>query len=340
MAPIRLFISHSHADKVLADALKRLLRETFKDAVAIDYSSDDAPEGGIRAGGTWLEWIMTTVRHSDVCIVILTEDSADAPWVTWETGAVTGVAMGSEGPADRAKPMDPAAPPIRVVPLTFGIGINRVPSPLQQQQAVPGDRETGVRKLLFMLQERRGEPNARAQETADKSVSAYMETVRQFMERRAREHPLRLQATDLSAVHLLNSRQGLTLEPHDGEIADGVRLRCGPFTGDAHQRWLLYPVGVDMYRITTADDTKCVSIENDNPRDEAKVILWDYEGHVSQHWRVAKASGAGGVLSTVSLVNAGGPYLLSTAVTGNDVVLAARKNVTNEDWWMLLPGTI
>lgn len=121
MSPLRLFISHSYQDKALAGALQTLLAEMFQDAIAVDYSSDDAPAGGIRAGGTWLEWIMTTVRHTHVCIVILTEDSSGAPWVTWETGAVTGVAMGAEALSDRS------APPIRVVQLTFGIDADRVP---------------------------------------------------------------------------------------------------------------------------------------------------------------------------------------------------------------------
>src|SRR6186997_3173037 len=125
MSALRLFISHSHQDKALASALQALLTEVFGDSVAIQYSSDDAPGGGIRAGGTWLEWIRTTVRHTDVCIVILTEDSAIAPWVTWETGAVTGVAMGADVPSASA------VQTVRVVPLTFGIDSDRVPAPLQ-----------------------------------------------------------------------------------------------------------------------------------------------------------------------------------------------------------------
>jgi hypothetical protein len=160
------------------------------------------------------------------------------------------------------------------------------------------------------------------------------------MERRTREHPVRLQAADLSATHLLNCKQRLTLEPRDGEIANGVRLQCGPFTGDTHQRWLLYSVGVETYRITTADGTKCLSIQNDSKKPGAAVILWDYTAHPSQHWQPTKTFGAGGVLSTMSLVNSFSACLLSSAVTGNDVVQSKRANVTNEDWWMLLPGRI
>lgn len=199
---------------------------------------------------------------------------------------------------------------------------------------------SGVRKLLFMLQERCGVPSARSEETAEQSVSTFVETVRAFMERRRREHPVRLQAVDLSAVHALNGKQGLTLEPRNGEIANGVRLQCGPFTGDAHQRWLVYPVGVDTYRITTVDGTKCLSIQNDSNKAGAAVILWDYVAHPSQHWQLTKPFGAGGVLSTVSLVNASSACLLSSAVDSNDVVQARRANVTNEDWWMLLAGRI
>ena len=44
-------------------------------------------------------------------------------------------------------------------------------------------------------------------------------------------------------------------------------------------------------------------------------------------------------MSTMSLVNVSA-CLLSSAVTGNDVVQTKRANVTNEDRWMLLPGRI
>ena len=331
MSRLRVFISHARQDKELADALRALLTETFGEAIAIDYSSDDAPGGGIRAGETWLEWIMTTVRRTDVCIAILTEDSANAPWVTWETGAVTGVAMGSETPSDRTTPT------IRVVPLMFGIDVGRVPAPLQQHQAVSGDRQAGVRKLLFMLQERCGMA-AGTQNFIDRSVATFVETVGAFMQRRSREHPYRLQAADVSAVHLLNCRQGLTLEPRDGEITNGARMECGPFTGDDHQRWLLYPVGVDTYRIATADGTKCLSVPNDSPNPGAPVILWDYEEHPSQHWTVTKASGSAALLSTVSLTNAARKLRVASDIRSNRIVLARPAYVTNQDWWMLLAG--
>jgi hypothetical protein len=333
MSRIRLFVSHSHRDKALADALQVLLAGVFGNAIEIDYSSDDAPGGGIRAGGTWLEWIKAAVRRTDVCIVILTEDSAGAPWVTWETGAVTGVAVGSEKPSDRA------APSIRVVPLIFGIDVDRVPAPLQQQQAVSGESRTGVRKLLFMLQERCGGKTLDHKST-QKSVSAFVEAVGRFMESRALEHPARLQAADASAMHLLNCTLGRTLEPLDGEIANGVRLQCGPFSGDAHQRWLLFPVDAGIYRITTFDRSKCLSIENDVKRAGAPVILWDYVGHQSQHWKLEKASGAAGVLSTMRIVNVHSGCVLSSAAAGNAVVQTKVENVTNEDWWMLLEGKI
>jgi hypothetical protein len=226
------------------------------------------------------------------------------------------------------------------VPLTFGIDSDRVPAPLQHQQAVSGDQETGVHKLLFMLQVRCVAPSARADESLKQRVSFFVKTVREFMERRTRERPVRLQVVDPSAVHLLNCKQGQSLEPRNGEIARGVRLHCGPFTGDAHQRWLLYPVGANTYRITTLDGTKCLSIQNDSAKSGAAVILWDYVGHPSQHWLLTKPVGEGGALSTVSLVNAASDCLLSSGVDTNDVVQANRANVTNEDWWILLAGKV
>src|SRR5687768_9330607 len=74
--PLRIFISHAHADAALVSAFKELLERIFgRTTVAVDYSSDESPGGGIQAGTPWLEWILDKVRTADIVVVVLTPES-------------------------------------------------------------------------------------------------------------------------------------------------------------------------------------------------------------------------------------------------------------------------
>src|SRR5215212_1266654 len=89
----KVFISHAHDDKALADAVRELFTGVFGNHVAIGYSSDRSSGGGIEAGSEWFPWILGQVRESDATIVMLTPASVGKPWLMWEAGAVSGVSL-------------------------------------------------------------------------------------------------------------------------------------------------------------------------------------------------------------------------------------------------------
>jgi len=334
---LRLFISHAHEDKLLADALQSLIAGVFPSGAAqtvrVDYSSDDAPRQGIGAGATWLEWIRDVVR-ADVCVVILTADSVSAPWLTWEAGAVTGVAMGPTSVAGGGGRQ------ATVIPLLFGISVDNVPAPLQQHQAVNGEQPRGILKLLFRLHELSNSIAQFSEESAESRVSRFIREIQDAMQARVLGRPVRLRLSDRSAIHFINSRNGLTLEPRDGEIANGVRLECGKFTGDSHQAWLLYPAENRGYRIITSDKTKCISVENDSKRKRAAIVLWDYEGHETQRWQLISDQGTANALSTVRIVNCASGLCLLPTVGDKQIVQEAIENCIDEDWWILAAPTL
>ena len=48
--PKKIFVSHSHPDKPLVDALKKLIESIFKNSVLLSISSEKAEEEGVEAG--------------------------------------------------------------------------------------------------------------------------------------------------------------------------------------------------------------------------------------------------------------------------------------------------
>jgi tetratricopeptide (TPR) repeat protein len=135
-APLRIFISHAHADAVLVSAFKELLERIFgRTTLTIDYSSDDSPGGGIQAGTPWLDWILDKVRTADIVVVVLTPESLGRPWLMWESGAATGIALASQRSES-------------VMPLLFRVNREDVTSPLSHLQAVQGDTDKGIERAV------------------------------------------------------------------------------------------------------------------------------------------------------------------------------------------------
>ena len=132
---MRIFISHSHPDSGIADALRELYGSIFGDKVDVRYSSDQTPGRGIPPGTPWLDWIIDEVKAADRTLVVLTPRSLDRPWLLWESGAVMGVALGKGGAG-------------AVVPLLFKTSAEHVPSPLSHRQVLYGDSAKGVAREL------------------------------------------------------------------------------------------------------------------------------------------------------------------------------------------------
>ncbi len=139
-ALMHIFVSHSHRDRAIADALAELLGRLFDGSVDVHCSSSQRVDGGIAPGERWWPWIKARIAAADKTFVLLTPSSLRRPWVLWESGAAAGIAMA----ADRST---------AVVPITFGIDDRDIPSPFLGTQCVKGDSlgPDGIRRLLFTL---------------------------------------------------------------------------------------------------------------------------------------------------------------------------------------------
>src|SRR3954462_6314041 len=95
-----VFISHTAADKDVADALGDAIDRLFRSQVTASYSTRRG-EGAIAAGENWFDWIGRQVRTSQVTVVLLSPNPVNKKWVLWETGAIYGAATALEGSLHR-----------------------------------------------------------------------------------------------------------------------------------------------------------------------------------------------------------------------------------------------
>ena len=88
-----IFVSHTHSDQALADAIATLIDALFDHRVPVNYSSKKELDGSIAPGEDWFRWIVDQVREADAAFILLTPASIQKPWVIWESGAVAGAAL-------------------------------------------------------------------------------------------------------------------------------------------------------------------------------------------------------------------------------------------------------
>jgi hypothetical protein len=115
-----VFVSHTHADRKLAGALKDLIDATYSGIVRTFFSSDPAPDGGIQPGDEWFQRIQRELVSAEAVWVLATKSSILRPWVYWE--AALGRAFCAGG----------------VVVLRVGISAHEILSPLNQFQSYNG----------------------------------------------------------------------------------------------------------------------------------------------------------------------------------------------------------
>jgi tetratricopeptide (TPR) repeat protein len=135
-----IFISHTHADKAIADAIDHALKQLFEGAVEVHYSTKTDGDGGIAKGENWFQWIGSQVRQSTAAIIILTPSSIQKSWVLWEAGAVAGTALATTGATHR-----------KVLPIIYRLSNDEVPDPLRHTQVTRGEDEADVEALFTGL---------------------------------------------------------------------------------------------------------------------------------------------------------------------------------------------
>ena|SRR2546421_12962975 len=84
----RVYISHSAKDSELAKDLARRLEEAGVETCAIN--DNDVAESS-ESASKWRQMIRMFLLHADEVIVLLTDNSADSPWVRYEMGMADGL---------------------------------------------------------------------------------------------------------------------------------------------------------------------------------------------------------------------------------------------------------
>ncbi len=163
--PFTVFISHTHDDEALAHALRGLVKSSFADRIRLVYSSDFTDGGGVQVGENWLHWIANAVKTSDLTFVILTPRSVQKPWILWESGAVTGVALANNALS-------------RLVPILYRMGPEGMPEPMRTIQAVLGEQPKSIHRLLQRLNaETTQYPAGVLEAVAEKNEKPYLQAV-------------------------------------------------------------------------------------------------------------------------------------------------------------------
>jgi len=81
-----VFVSHGHADRQLALALKALIGTAFSGVVDAFISSDPGPAGGVMPGDQWYAQIEGKLCQAESVWVLATPTSIKRPWIYWEAG--------------------------------------------------------------------------------------------------------------------------------------------------------------------------------------------------------------------------------------------------------------
>jgi hypothetical protein len=125
----KVFVSHSHPDKPLVDALATLIKNIFGSSVSLSISSEKAGKEGVEAGEDWKKWIHERITECDIMLVVMTPYFVKRPWGMTEVGFAKG--------KDKA-----------IVPVLFGLSSSEIPGALQDLQAIQGDDKQDIRRVL------------------------------------------------------------------------------------------------------------------------------------------------------------------------------------------------
>src|SRR5689334_15402317 len=83
----KLFLSHDHRDKALAQVIARTLSRITLNQLEVWFSSDTSPSGGIPPGKMWFSEIKSQLDCSKALLALLTPNSLTRMgWLLFESG--------------------------------------------------------------------------------------------------------------------------------------------------------------------------------------------------------------------------------------------------------------
>lgn len=137
---MKIFISHSSNEQLLADAWRRLL-EYLGTNIEAWYSDDPDPNSGIGVG-KWREKIVKELHKADLVLAIFTPESKNKPWIYFESAYVLGMGKNKN-----------------IIPIVYYMGKDELLSPLQDLSIFMGEDEASLTELYQRLvKEYKGQP--------------------------------------------------------------------------------------------------------------------------------------------------------------------------------------
>ena len=118
-----IFISLTHTDHEIAEAIREVLQKLLPNQLQVSFSTSKEIDSGIKPGEDWIAWIGDRVRTCDFVVALMTPTSVRKPWILWELGAVYGAAAASNSEAER-----------KIRPLLYRIRDDDIPSPLRDNK--------------------------------------------------------------------------------------------------------------------------------------------------------------------------------------------------------------
>jgi len=104
------------------------------------------------------------VRSSKFTAVILTPRSVDRPWLMWEAGAVSGVALADDRPSS-------------VIPLIYRLSADQIPGPLRSHLGAHGEDAESIGRLLEQFRQSTPMPTDVFNDLVPASVKRYLDDV-------------------------------------------------------------------------------------------------------------------------------------------------------------------
>lgn len=114
--PYRIFISHGSSDTWVAKQMDRLIQErttAFNVSTFLDVKD-------IEGGASFHDTILPAIQDADELVVLMTPESKEKSWVTFEVGSAYGCG-------------------IHVTAITYRLPPEDLPEPMQGRKALPLD---------------------------------------------------------------------------------------------------------------------------------------------------------------------------------------------------------